>query len=133
MDEWFVPGTVPGGRDTWERDGVVTLPDEYADWSRQNARIAPAVVTPSGNDATLEPRLRVTSPADGDRYWVPAGDESRYATIPLRAAGANHIRWSVDGRAHASERLALVPGEHVIRAVSERGETVDVRIRVERQ
>ena len=134
MDEWFVPGTVPETRDTWEHDGVVTLPDEYADWSQQHARTAATVVaTRSEGDSTLPSRLRVTSPADGDRYWVPTGDESRYATIALRATGAHRIRWSVDGRTHESDRLALVPGEHVIRAVSERGETVDVRIRVERQ
>jgi hypothetical protein len=134
MDEWFLPGTLPPA-DTWESDGVVKLPGEYAEWAHVYAA-APreprrAAVTrgdsPSGNAG-----LRITSPADGDRYWIPGGEEARYATIALRAT-TQAVRWSVDGHTHGDARLALVPGEHVIRAVAQNGESAAVRIRVERQ
>jgi hypothetical protein len=70
----------------------------------------------------VEPaRLTIVSPADGDRYQIPPGVESRYATIALRAAGApagHAVRWSVDGRATTSDRWALVPGRHRVQAIA---------------
>ena len=79
-------------------------------------------------------RFRIVSPADGDRYAVPPGVETRYATIPLRAAGAGaaSVRWFVDGRPYEGERWPLSPGRHVVRAVSARGESAEARIVVER-
>ena len=149
LAEWFVRGTEPERIDDWERDGRVTLPTEYADWSRQG--LAPLVAnmsltSPRGAYTLAHPRpdadsasdlvakFRIVSPRDGDRYAIPAGVESRYATIPLRTDGrdARQVRWSVDGRAYAAERWALVPGTHVVRARSEStGEVAEVRIIVE--
>jgi penicillin-binding protein 1C len=136
LDEWFVKGTEPTTPDTWERDGVTHLPDEYAEWSRQYAstptpeRVAHGAAEADSSRVT---GLRITSPAEGDRYWVPVGEEARYATIALRAVGATDVRWTVDGHEHAESRLMLVPGDHVIAAIADNGERADVRIRVERQ
>jgi penicillin-binding protein 1C len=149
LSEWFVRGTEPTRPDDWERDGHVTLPAEYADWSRQGltplpagTRLAagrqmqPLVHPPAADSATREQaaRFRIVSPLDGDRYAIPAGVESRYATIPLRAGGrgAERVRWSIDGRAYAGERWPLAVGTHVLRARSEAGEIAEARIVVDR-
>jgi penicillin-binding protein len=79
-------------------------------------------------------QFRITSPLDGDRYSIPAGVESRYASIALRAGGpgADDVRWSIDGKPSTRDRWALVPGAHEIRAVSARGDTAHVRVMVDR-
>ncbi|MFL5608199.1 MAG: hypothetical protein ACJ8AD_17230, partial [Gemmatimonadaceae bacterium] len=79
-------------------------------------------------------RFHIASPADGDRYAIPAGVDARYSTIPLRAAGpgATDVRWSVDGKGFTGERWPLAPGRHVIAARSARGETAQARIDVVR-
>ena len=60
--------------------------------------------------------------------------ESKYATIALRAngPGAERVDWSIDGREYAGERWPLSAGSHVIEATSTRGETVKVRIVVDK-
>jgi penicillin-binding protein 1C len=151
LSEWFAPGTVPAQTDDWERAGRVALPDEYADWAVHGlATIAPGatevttgLLAQSPVPAHHAPRdstrarpvvFHVLSPLDGDRYAVPIGVEAKFATIPLRAAGpgAEAVRWSVDGKVYAAERWALVPGAHVIQAVSARRDTVRIRISVDR-
>jgi penicillin-binding protein 1C len=159
LTEWFVPGTEPGREDDWERGGVVTLPDEYREWSRQG--LAPArigVARGSSSSDTIARRgvsgaaaesviadrspprdlrlaqFRIVSPAEGDRYSVPAGVESRYATVALRASGvgADRVRWWIDGKPQPRDRWVLTPGRHEVRAVSARGDTSLVKIVVER-
>src|SRR5262245_31753617 len=44
LTEWFARGTEPA-EDTWEAGGRVTLPEEYADWSRQGIRLAATAPT----------------------------------------------------------------------------------------
>ena len=149
LDEWFAPGAAPTRLDDWERGEVVVLPDEYAGWNRDGLRAVtdgvtlPAVSEGSRRtarpdvdtaDATGGARFRLVSPMDGDRYAIPAGVDTRYATIPLRAGGegAEAVRWSVDGEAYTSQRWALALGRHVVRAVSARGDTAQARIVVER-
>lgn len=150
LDEWFVPGTEPARVDGWERGGRVTLPDEYADWVRQGlrpigggvtlavAREGSRAITPAEPDSVPErrgARFRITSPVDGDRYAIPAGVESRYATISLRAAGAarsTKVTWLVDGEPFTGTRWPLTIGSHLFRAVSARGETAEARIDVVR-
>jgi hypothetical protein len=85
----------------------------------------------SGRTST---RFRILSPLDGDRYAIPAGVETRYATIPLRVggAGADSVRWSVDGKPLDGGRWPLSLGKHVVRAVSARGQSAEARIVVER-
>jgi penicillin-binding protein 1C len=98
----------------------------------------------SGRDASddTDPRalagtsvgFRITSPLDGDRYRVPPGVDPRYATIALSTAGARDaasVRWFVDGSAWHRSRLPLTPGEHLIRVLTTRGDSAEVRIVVE--
>ncbi|PYP70876.1 MAG: penicillin-binding protein 1C [Gemmatimonadetes bacterium] len=127
MVEWFVPGTEPD----WHRGGV-HLPPEYAEWAEQTvaASWAAGAGASASGSADREP-LRIVSPRDGDKYRIPPGVEARYATIALRAAGgAGAIRWWVDGRPAATTRWQLVPGTHIIRAVTASGDSDEVRIAV---
>lgn len=140
LTEWFAPGSLPP-IDTWERGGVVTLPEEYAEWSkaglatRDPGAPAPRGVTGAQQESSVASRatraLRILSPLDGDRYTLPSGVEADYATVALRANNAN-VRWTVDGQPHAGERWALTPGEHVIEARSSTGERAQVRVAVDR-
>jgi penicillin-binding protein 1C len=93
-----------------------------------------AATRAEGTKPAREARFRILSPLDGDRYAIPAGIESRYATIALRAGGrgAESVQWSVDGRPFGGGRWPLAPGRHVVRAVSARGEVAAARIVVER-
>jgi membrane carboxypeptidase/penicillin-binding protein PbpC len=77
-------------------------------------------------------RFHVVAPRDGDRYRVPPGVDPRYASIGLRAAGADGtVRWFVDGRQARGARFLLVPGAHTIVARSARGDSSVVTVRVE--
>ena len=126
-DEWFIPGSEPADLCDWHRDGEVTMPAAYTEWL---ATQRGAGVRVAGKLAPAPAGFRIVSPLDGDRYSVPPSVDARYSTVALRAAGARSaVRWSVDGRAFASERLALVPGIHVIEAESG-GERRAVRITV---
>ena len=132
MVEWFVPGTEPARPCDWHRGASVHLPPEYAEWAEQTvaAPWAADAGAFAGGSADREP-LRILSPQDGDKYRIPPGVEARYATIALRAAGgAGAIRWWVDGRPAATTRWQLVPGTHIIRAVTASGDSDEVRIAV---
>jgi penicillin-binding protein 1C len=157
LTEWFVRGTEPTRDDDWERGGLVMLPDEYAGWSRQGLRTAGdevgrafaaatartgvtgASAASSAERAPVPTRavaagFRMVSPLDGDRYSIPTGVEARYASIALRAggAGAEQVRWSIDGKPYERDRWALMVGTHEIRAVSARGDTARATVTVER-
>jgi penicillin-binding protein 1C len=156
LTEWFMRGTEPTREDDWERNGRVVLPDEYTEWSRHGQRASadevsrafaaaraaenrPANLTPLAGvkravtHAPQPTRFRITSPLEGDRYSIPVGVESKYASIALRAggAGADDVRWLIDGKPYDRDRWALVPGAHDIRAVSARGDTARVRVVVD--
>ncbi len=140
--EWFAPGTAPTAHDDWHRGGGVTLPAEYAEWRSQggDAMLAAAgdsVLTAPSRHATspaLATRFRISSPQDGDRYCVPPGVDARYATIALRAEGADAraVHWFVDGRETSAHRLPLVAGTHVIRASASADRSDEVRVTIER-
>src|SRR3954468_3222377 len=145
LPEWFAPGTAPTRADDWEQNGRVTLPGEYADWSRDGlAPVAELALTPrrgmhalahpsdSTSDAAVA-QFKILSPRDGDRYAIPAGIDARYATIPLRATGhrPSAVRWTIDGRPHPSSRWPLAVGTHVVRAMTATGDTAEARIIVE--
>ncbi|CAN5319980.1 penicillin-binding protein 1C [soil metagenome] len=151
LTEWFIAGTQPSELDDWERDGGVTLPAEFAAWSGGEMRpvavgmslassaregTTEGVVARVASDAhsRAEVQFRIVSPQDGDRYAIPPGVEARYATLPLRAvgAGADRVRWIVDGAPREGGRWPLREGTHVIKAVSTRGESVESTIVVER-
>jgi len=140
LDEWFMAGTAPTQTDDWEHDGGVTLPDEFADWAQQNMRALVRSASgerppaPVSRKRVADASFRVLSPLDGDRYAIPIGVDARFATIPLRAAGpgSEDVSWTVDGHPQSSERWSLVPGPHIIEAVSARRDTIRVRIAVDR-
>jgi membrane carboxypeptidase/penicillin-binding protein PbpC len=154
LTEWFAPGTAPTATDDWERGGTITLPAEYADWARQRSLptadgvtlaavgpesrevgAPPVSVAPAGGIAAAQSEhFQITSPRDGDRYAIPAGVESKYATISLRTnrVGRAPVKWSVDGKTYANERWPLAEGTHVFRAMSARGENAEVRVFVGR-
>src|SRR5262245_40385175 len=145
MTEWFAPGTQPTVADSWEHDGRIELPAEYAGWTGEIPAPAPGTGRPApattvGRDARAPgtrrpaPEFRILSPLEGDKYSLPPGVEAKYATIPLRAngPGAERVEWTVDGRGYAGERWPLSPGTHVFAATSTRGETARVRIVVEK-
>ncbi|MGH7537829.1 MAG: hypothetical protein ACREMF_04280, partial [Gemmatimonadales bacterium] len=82
--------------------------------------------------ASVSAPFRITSPRDGDRYSLPAGVDPHYATIALRTSGGDtaRVRWFVDGRPWREARWRLMPGRHTIRAVTDRGESDEIRIDV---
>ena len=127
-DEWFIPGSEPADACDWHRHGDVTMPAAYTEWLATERGSGTRV---AGRVAASPVGFRIVSPLDGDRYSVPPSVDARYSTVALRAAGASGVvRWSVDGRAFRAERLALVPGSHVIEAEAG-GERREVRITVD--
>jgi penicillin-binding protein 1C len=126
--EWFIPGTEPVDACDWHQHGVVSMPATYADWLATQGAAGADV---KARIASATNGFRIVSPLDGDRYSVPPSVDRRYSTVALRAAGASApVRWTVDGHPVTAPRLTLVPGSHVIRAVSGAA-TREVRIVVE--
>ena len=130
----MLPGTVPVARDDWQGPGgAITWPAEFALWAEQSGREEAGL---PGNPAGVPPRsdaFSILSPRDGDRYQIPPGIDPRFATIPLRVAGARAdgpVRWTVDGRRVTVSRWPLQPGAHVLRAVARSGRSAEVRIEV---
>jgi penicillin-binding protein 1C len=142
LTEWFAPGTAPTARDDWHRHGRVSLPAQYAEWSSQggNAMLAargdssqPMTQTALAADSAGR-RFRISSPRDGDRYQLPAGVDARYATIALRAEGADarEVRWFIDGQPTKARRMPLIAGTHVVRASTSTASSDEVRVTIER-
>jgi penicillin-binding protein 1C len=141
LTEWFAPGTAPTAPDDWHQRGRVTLPAQYAVWRSQGGDAmlaargdsAQPTIAALANDSR-ERRFRISSPQDGDRYQLPAGVDARYATIALRAEGADAsaVRWFVDGEPTNARRMPLVPGTHVIRASTPTAASDEVRVTIER-
>jgi penicillin-binding protein 1C len=135
-EEWFAPGSEPEHDCDWHREGGVAVPAEYAEWAAaEQFRVGVAATSLRADAASggAGP-FRIVSPADGDRYHVPPGVPARFATVPLRAAGAGSAgkaRWLVDGRLVSSGRWALVAGRHVVRAVAGDGGAAEVTIEVD--
>jgi len=139
LDEWFLPGTTPQKECDWHQGGVVVWPAEYIEWAEQNGKAA-AGETAAGETAADKTAARgggaqfqIVSPRSGDRYEIPPGVDSRYATIAFRAATTpadRPVRWFVDGRPVSQPRWALIPGSHVVRAVAASGASDEVLIAV---
>jgi hypothetical protein len=141
LTEWFAPGTAPTARDDWHHGNGVTLPAEFAEWRAQGGdamldargdsvhRTAPTIA-----GEPRAPRFHIASPQNGDRYQVPPGVDARYATIALRAEGADasSVRWFVDGQPTRARRLPLVAGTHVIRATASAAGSDEIRVTIER-
>jgi penicillin-binding protein 1C len=140
LTEWFAPGTAPTARDDWHQGGRVRLPAQFAEWRSQggDAMLAaggdssratsPALAHDAGSR-----RFRISSPHDGDRYQLPAGVDARYATIALRAEGADAsaVRWFIDGEATNARRMPLIAGTHVVRATTSTAVSDEVHVTIE--
>lgn len=112
--EWVAPSHAPGRVCDWHRPDGVHLPSEYAEWEGPTDPVPPRMsVVRTANDPSA---LRIVSPRDGDRYRVPPGVPSRYATLPLRANAATPVRWYVDGSEVHGARWVLRPGSHRVEA-----------------
>jgi penicillin-binding protein 1C len=129
LTEWFRPGVMPGP-DTWHGPRGITLPPEYLEWIGR-AATGNGAATPEVLAVGREPQragLRITSLENGDRFRFVPGVDSRFATVGLRAVGAEpaKLRWFVDERPHPGGRWRLEPGVHriVVSAGSERDEVV---------
>ncbi|MDB4909931.1 MAG: penicillin-binding protein, partial [Gemmatimonadetes bacterium] len=142
ITEWFAPGTAPTARDDWHRRGGVSLPAEYAEWRNQggDAMLAARgdssqpMAPPSLAAGAAERRFRISSPQDGDRYQLPAGVDARFATIALRAEGADPgaVRWFIDGRPTNARRMPLIAGTHLVRASTSTAASDEVHVTIER-
>jgi penicillin-binding protein 1C len=139
VGEWFLPGTAPQMHCDWHRDGVVVWPAEYVEWAAQNGASPPvpplrmAERGQGGEDRKGGNAFVIVSPRAGDRYEIPPGMDPRYSTIALRAAtmpGDGAVRWFVDGRRVLDARWVLVPGAHVVRAVTASGRSDETRFEV---
>ena len=138
VGEWFLPGTTPQMPCDWHRDGAIVWPAEYVEWAAQNGHIETRSDVPplrivergTGGEAS---QFQIVSPRAGDRYEISPGTDSRYATIGLRAAAMpadGAVRWFVDGRRVFDSRWVLVPGTHVVRAVTASGRSDEARFEV---
>jgi penicillin-binding protein 1C len=131
--EWFTPGTAPSGICRWHQSGRVVLPVEYQEWADQAGAIRRDVfVTASATDDSGG-AFRITSPSTGDRYSVPPGVDTRYATIALRSAGGREqgsTRWLINGKPITGGRWSLEPGRFVVIARAKSGEVDSVHIEV---
>ncbi len=135
LREWFYPGTEPEEDCRWHVGGAVQLPVAYAEWVAQQDAVAssPSMARAlAGERGDSLAGFRILSPREGDRYAVPPGVDSAYATLALRTTLGNgdRVQWFVDGRPLRSDRWRLVPGRHVIRARSRAGDADEVRIEV---
>jgi penicillin-binding protein 1C len=135
--EWFAPGTAPTSQCDWHRAEGTVLPATYAEWAQQGG-VATAVregePQRSRIPADSAVGFRILSPQEGDVYHVPAGVDSRYATVALRAAGeasGRPVRWFVDGRPYRGSRWVLERGSHRIRARDGSGAVVEVGVAVD--
>ena len=137
-DDRVGPAGSPAGRACdWHGPEGVRLPEEYLEWAGGQAGgaggplLAPAAESLSAGPAARPPAFRILSPQDGDRYRVPPGVPSRYATLPLRASISDGVRWYVDGNVVRSSRWPLARGTHVVRAELAAGARAEARIEVE--
>jgi penicillin-binding protein 1C len=132
--EW-IPAAVTPTACQWHREGSLVLPAIYAEWAESSPVLAssrPHVLTGGREDGSAA--VRIVSPADGDRYGIPAGTDPRYATLGLRATtarGDGAVRWFVDGRPLAGARWRLRAGAHTVRAIVPDGASDEVHIVVE--
>ncbi len=157
MTEWFKPGSIPAATCHWHDNGEVHLPAAYAEWEATEGGSAATrlgdtrtevdvdEIPPAPDSRTAEPPsrralagraaepFRITSPANGDRYRIPPGVDSTYATVALRASGGpgrGAVRWYADDQAITTGRWQLRSGTHTLRAVGE-GVSDEVTITVD--
>jgi len=119
-NEWLAT-TEPARFCSWHHDGAIDWPAEYRAWARATQPDAPS---PSTRHASV---FRIANPPDGATYLIDPTLRSQYQTLRLRADAASTVQWRVNNKPVGTE-WPLVPGEHVITAVDERGRRDSVRI-----
>jgi len=142
LDEWFLVGTTPERSCDWHQGSTIVWPAEYIEWAEQNGAAGEAAASETAASKAAASKaaaggggaqFQIVSPRSGDRYEIPPGIDSRYATIALRAAtlpGDGTVRWFIDGRRIRESRWVLEPGTHVVRAVTASGASDETRIEV---
>ena len=142
LEEWVFPDAPPLKPCDWHTAAGLHLPAEYAEWAKQvrvdegvgvDVGVAPEVVQGVVESPRRAP-FRIVSPENGDHLGVPPGVPREYASIALQEAGGaseGRASWFVDGRRVRGERWVIVPGRHVILAVSAAGERDSVEVTVE--
>jgi penicillin-binding protein 1C len=134
MIEWVDRNHAPTERCDWHTDHGLRLPEEYAEWVSGQENRPLGEYPPASRDtgsAGHPSRLRILSPRDGDRYRIPPGVPSMYATLPLRASISGKVDWYVDGNPVGAARWPLVRGTHVVRAELDDQTRTEVRIEVQ--
>ncbi len=118
--EWLATNE-PARFCSWHHDGTIDWPAEYRAWAKATQ---PAPAAPSTKHASV---FRIANPPDGATYLIDPTLRMQYQTLRLRADAAARVQWRVNDRAVGAE-WALVPGEHTITAIDERGRRDSVRI-----
>jgi len=119
--EW-VATDVPARFCSWHHDGTIDWPAEYRTWAKATQAAPP---TPSTRHASI---FRIANPPDGATYLIDPTLRMQYQTLRLRAEAASRVSWRVDDRPVATSEWSLVPGEHTITAIDDRGRRDSVRI-----
>jgi membrane carboxypeptidase/penicillin-binding protein PbpC len=120
-NEWLAT-TEPARFCTWHHDGTIDWPAEYRAWARATQPDPPSTKT---KHASI---FRIANPPNGATYLIDPTLRMQYQTLRLRADAASRVQWRVNNRPIASAEWPLVPGEHVITAVDDRGRRDSVRI-----
>jgi penicillin-binding protein 1C len=119
--EYFIGSATPVESCDWHRGGTLTLPATFAEWEKRETGAA-YIRSPARAVSAADPRPRrftIISPASGDRYRIPPGVEPQFASIPLRATGADElVRWYVDRLPATTGRWHLQSGRHEVVAVA---------------
>jgi penicillin-binding protein 1C len=118
--EWLAT-TEPARFCAWHHDGSIDWPAEYRAWAKATQPAPPA---PSTKHASV---FRIANPPNGATFLIDPTLRMQYQTLRLRADAASRVQWRVNDRPVGSE-WPLVPGEHTITAVDERGRRDSVKI-----
>lgn len=121
--EWLAK-SAPAQFCSWHHDGYTDWPSEYREWARVND---PHPVLQATVSRKRETELRVTNPPHGATYLIDPTLRSSSQMLKLRAT--SNVTWRVDGKRVGSE-WPLIPGEHTIAAVDQRGHRDEVTIYV---
>ncbi|HEX6101136.1 MAG TPA: penicillin-binding protein 1C [Thermoanaerobaculia bacterium] len=118
--EWLATSE-PARFCSWHHDGAIDWPAEYRAWVRATQPTPPPQST---RHASV---FRIANPPNGATYLIDPTLRTQYQTLRLRADAASRVQWRVNDRVVGTE-WPLVPGEHVITAVDDRGRRDSVKI-----
>jgi penicillin-binding protein 1C len=122
MQKEWIATDAPARFCSWHHDGTIDWPAEYRTWAKATQSAPPA---PTTRHASI---FRIANPPDGATYLIDPTLRMQYQTLRFRAEAASRVRWRVNDRPLASAEWSLVPGEHTITAIDDRGRRDSVRI-----